>query len=255
MDVSPLVSVVTPAHDAAATIGQTIDSVRTQSFGDWEQLVVDDASRDATSAIVAEAAARDPRIVLIRLDENLGPAAARNAALERAQGRYICFLDADDLWLPDKLARQLAFMAREGCPISCTAYRRMSADGARVGDVIVPPPRIAYADLLKNTAIANLTAMVDRRRTGEFRVPEGGHEDYALWLSLLRRGVEARGLAQDLARYRVVGGSRSSRPLRSALWVWRIYRRQERLGFPRSAWCLAHYALSAAHKRRSLRAR
>lgn len=249
----PTVSVVTPAHDAASTIAETIASVRAQTFDGWELLVVDDASRDATPAIVAELAARDPRIVLIRLPENAGPAAARNAALAQARGRYVCFLDADDLWLPDKLARQLAFMEREDCAISCTAYRRMSADGARVGNLIVPPKRLAYDDLLKNTAIANLTAMVDQEKTGGFRLPKGGHEDYALWLSLLRGGGPACGLAEDLARYRVVGDSRSSRPLRSAAWVWRIYREQEKLSLLRSAWCLAHYTLHAALKRRTLR--
>lgn len=122
---------------------------------------------------------------------------------------------------------------------------------SRVGDIIVPPRRLAYADLLKNTAIATLTSMVDRAQTGLFRLAETGHEDYALWLSLLCRGLVARRTPEDLARYRVVSGSLSSRPLRSSGWVWHIYRDQEGLGFLRSISCLFHYAPRAALKRRS----
>ncbi len=251
MPVSPLVSIITPAYNAAEFVEETIGSVQAQSFADWEMLIADDASRDDTAARIAAKAADDGRIVLIRQDRNSGPAAARNCALARARGRYICFLDADDLWLPQKLARQLAFMRDKGCAVSYTAFRRTSADGKCLGQVQVVPPCLDYDALLKNTAIANLTSMVDRDATGPFEMTDAGYDDYILWLELLRRGFTALGLQEDLARYRVVEQSVSSRPLRSIGWVWHIYRDIEKLNPLRAAWCLAHYVARAAAKRKA----
>lgn len=248
---TPLVSIITPAHNVARFVGDTIRSVQAQSFGNWEILVADDCSTDETCAIVQDLAAADPRVMLIRQDRNGGPAVARNAALDRARGRYVCFLDSDDLWLPTKLERQLTVMRETGCAISYTAFRRISDDGTRIGRVIEVPESLTYRQLLKRTAIANSTTMVDREQTGPLRLIDAGYDDYILWLSLLRRGFEARGLNEDLVRYRVVGGSISSRPLRSAGWVWRIYRAQEGLGLLRAAWYLAHYGARAYLKRLS----
>ncbi len=245
----PLVSIVTPAWRAARFLPATIASVEAQSCGDWELLIVDDASPDETAALAAAAGARDPRIRLLRQPENGGPAAARNRALAAARGRFVAFLDADDLWLPQKLERQLAFMRAQGAAVSFTAFRRIDESGQRVGRLIHVPARLGYRQLLKNTAIANLTAMVDRQATGPFAMTDKGYDDFILWLGLLRRGFDAYGLDEDLARYRVVGGSVSSRPRRSAGWVWRAYREEAGLGPVAAAWCLAHYAARAAWKR------
>lgn len=245
----PEVSIVTPAYNAARFIGEAITSVRVQTFPDWEMLVADDGSRDDTRAIVERLAAQDACIILIPLEGGCGASAARNAALARARGRYICFLDADDLWLPQKLERQLAFMRKTGCALSYTGYQRMTQDGRVLGRPIQVPERMTYRELLRNTAVATSTSMVDRAQTGPIRFTGMGHEDYALWLSLLRRGLEARGLNEDLARYRVVEGSLSSRPLRSAGWVWRIYREREHLNPVYALWCLSHYGLRAVGKR------
>jgi len=250
---APAVSIVTPAYNAARFVAETIASAQAQTMPDWEMIVVDDRSTDDTAAIVERIAAADPRVRLVRQPANAGPAEARNAALDHARARFVAFLDSDDLWLPEKLERQLAFMAETGCALSYTAYRRIDRDGGRTGALIRVPARLRYADLLKNTAIATLTAMVDRGQTGELRMIEAGYDDFVLWLSILRRGFVAHGLREDLARYRVVGGgSVSGRPLRSAGWVWRIYRDHERLGLLRSAWCLGHYGARAVLKRRTL---
>jgi len=246
---SPSVTVITPAYNAAARVGETIRSVQAQSLGDWEMLIADDASEDATAALVEEAARADPRITLIRCAANGGSGAARNAALSRAKGRYIAFLDSDDLWLPEKLARQTAFMVDSGCALSYTAFRRISADGQRTGRLIHVPDRLTYQTLLKNTAIATLTAMVDSRQTGPLTMSTARRDDYILWLSLLRRGFVARGLNEDLARYRAVAGSLSSRPGRSAAWTWRVYREAEGLGPVRASWCMANYGARALVKR------
>jgi teichuronic acid biosynthesis glycosyltransferase TuaG len=244
-----LVSIVIPAFKAERFIAETLASVQAQSFGDWECLVVDDASPDGTAAVAERIAAQDRRIRLLRHATNRGTAAARNTALEAAGGRYITFLDADDLWLPAKLERQLAFMQASDAAISYTAFRRIDATGTRVGRLVRVPAEMTWQRLLKNTAIATLTSMVDRERSGPFAMREVRRDDLILWLTLLRRGCVARGLNEDLARYRVVPGSLSSRRLRSAVWVWQVYRKEAGLGPLQSLWYLGNYGARAWSKR------
>lgn len=244
------VSVITPAYNAAGLIRLAVGSLQAQTFQDWEMIIVDDCSTDNTGQVVEELAGLDNRIRLVRHSSNSGPAAARNTALAVAGGRYVAFLDSDDLWLPRKLELQVAFMTGEGAALSHTAYRRFQSDPARAGPVIAARAHFDYRTLLKNSGMACLTVMIDRERTGPFTMPVVRHEDYALWLSLLRRGLESRGLNLDLARYRVSESSVSSNKLRSAKWVWDIYRNNERLNIPYATWCLAHYATNALLKRR-----
>lgn len=246
---TPLVSVITAAYNAEAFIGETVAAVQAQSLGDWEMLVADDASTDRTAAIVEAAAAGDPRIRLIRLQRNGGVARARNAALAAARGRFVAFLDSDDLWLPQKLERQVAFMRKQDAAVSYTSFRRVDETGSRLGRPVPVPARLTYRQLLKNTAIATLTGMVDTAKTGPLRMTEARRDDYILWLSLLKRGFVAHGLQEDLARYRVVRGSLSSKPKRSAAWVWAVYRKVEKLGWLHAAWCMLHYGARAVLKR------
>lgn len=246
----PTVSIITPAFNAEKLVQATIDSVLSQSFSDWEMLVVDDFSRDATCQVVERAGSRDSRVRLLRHTVNQGPAAARDTAVQVARGRFIAFLDSDDLWLPGKLERQLAFMSANAAPLSFTQFRRMSAAGDVVGRLIPVPDTLTYEDLLKNTAIATSTVIVDREKVGPFRMPRTYYDDYALWLQLLRPGHVARGLPEDLMRYRVMNRSVSRNKLRSAAMVWEVYRNVERLSIPRSLWCFANYATRGAFKYR-----
>ena len=245
----PLISIIMPAFKAERFIAETLASVQSQSFVDWECLVVDDASPDGTAALAQRIAAGDRRVRLLRHAANRGTAAARNTALEAASGRYIAFLDADDLWLPAKLERQLAFMQASDAAISYTAFRRIDESGTRVGRLIHVPAEMTSRKLLANTAIATLTAMVDRERSGPFAMREMRRDDLILWLTLLRQGCSARGLNEDLARYRVVKGSLSSRRLRSAAWVWQVYRHEVGLGPLRALWYLGNYGARAWWKR------
>jgi teichuronic acid biosynthesis glycosyltransferase TuaG len=245
----PLVSVITPAFNAQDHIGETVASVRAQTMPDWEMLVADDASCDATQEIVAAIARQDKRVRLLATATNGGPARARQRALDGAQGRYLAFLDSDDLWLPAKLERQIGFMRETRAALSYTAFRRINEDGSRIGRLRRIPSSLTYRQLLCNTAIATLTAMVDRTRAGQVAMTDAGYDDYCLWLSILRRGHKAFGLNEDLARYRVRGNSVSSRPLRSAGWVWNIYRNVEHLTPIDAAWCFANFALRACAKR------
>jgi teichuronic acid biosynthesis glycosyltransferase TuaG len=246
----PLVSIITPSWNVASLIGETIGSVQAQTMTDWELVIADDCSTDQTAAVVEDKAASDRRIRLIRQPRNGGPALARQAAIEQAQGRFIAFLDSDDLWLPDKLERQIAFAQANRAALSYTAFRRIDEAGSVTGRLIEVPASLNYQQLLKNTSIATLTAMVDRDITGPIAMKNEPYDDFCLWLSVLKPGHVARGLNEDLARYRVRGSSVSSRPLRSAGWVWHIYRNVEQLSPIKSAWCFAHWGARAWLKRR-----
>ena len=246
-----LVSVIVPAYSAAAYIERTIESVRAQSYPHWEMLVADDCSPDATRALVRHWAARDERIRLIELERNGGPAAARNAALQRAQGRWIAFLDSDDLWLPQKLERSLAHARERRAALVFTGYRRISHDGSRTGAYIGVPATLTYRQLLGNTAIATSTVLIDRAVAGDVRMERVYYDDFACWLSILKRGHVAHGLDEDLMRYRVLAQSVSRNKGRSAREVWKTYRAVERLGILPAAWHFSRYAINAMRKYRA----
>lgn len=245
-----LVSIVTPAFKAAKYIGHTIASVQAQSYGNWEMLIVDDCSPDDTAAVVTTFSAADPRVRLIRQKHNGGPAAARNAAIREAKGRWLAFLDSDDLWLPAKLNHQVDFQRRHGVKLTFTEFRRISADGSRIGHLVRVPDRLDYQTLLGNTAIATSTVIVDRALAGDIEMKKIYYDDFGCWLDVLRAGGFARGIHEDLMRYRVVGGSVSRNKRRSAMEVWKIYREVERLGRLASAYHFSKYALRGALKYR-----
>jgi len=243
------VSVVMPAYNAASTLEASMRSALEQTHADVELLVVDDCSTDRGWDLVERMARADPRVVPIRQPRNGGVAAARNAGIEAASGRYIAFLDSDDRWYPDKLAAQLACMRESGARVGYAAYERVDESG-RVLSVVRPPARVTYADMLKGNVIGNLTGLYDRS-LGEVRFEKMGHEDYVFWLKLVRLAGGAVCAQPDrvLASYLVRSGSLSANKLRAARWQWRIYRDSERLGVLRAGWCFLHYAARAVHKR------
>jgi len=250
-DALPLVSIVMPARNAARFIDQAMRSVIDQTHPRWELLVVDDASSDATAERAAAAACADSRIRLIRLDRRVGPGPARNVALADLRGDYVAFLDSDDIWMPDKLERQLRFMRETGAAFSIHGYRMMDEHGRERGHAIVVPERVDYDLLLRHTIIAVNCVLLDRARVGPLEMPDlPQHEDLVLWFRILKRGIVARGMPDDLARYRIVKTSASRDKLRSARRMWRVYRRIEGLSLRRAAWCYSHYAWNAWRKYR-----
>ncbi len=247
----PAVSIITPAYNSSATIQETVNSVLRQTFQDWELLIVDDASEDATWQVINAEAGLDDRIRVFRQPGNMGAAAARNLAMQEARGRYIAFLDADDLWPPEKLDRQLAFMRRKDAVFSFTSYRMITEAGDFIGNRVQVPATIDYSGLLKNTIIGCLTVMLDSNRTGPLKMENlRSGQDYTLWFHLLRDGMVAYGLDEDLARYRLVSGSVSRNKIKAARRMWKLYRVYERLSLPYSVWCFANYAWNAVKKSR-----
>lgn len=244
----PLVSVVMPVYNSAATLGASVRSVLAQTHADVELLVTDDGSSDESMDLLADFARQDERVLPEAAPERGGAARARNLAIARARGDFVAFLDSDDLWLPAKLEQQLAFAATAGAPLTYTSYYKMQADydGEAVdfvpnGRVVWAPEEVDYRAMLVQDHIGALTAMYDRNVLGTRLMPDmPKRQDYALWLSIMRDGTPARGLREPLAVYRAQrAGSLSSNKLALVPHNWALYREHERLSVPRSARALA----------------
>lgn len=245
------VSIIMPAYNAAATLASSVRSVLEQTHSDWELLlIVDVKSSDATLELARGFAAQEPRIRLISGLERGGCVFNRNHGLREAAGDFICLLDSDDLWHPQKLEKQISFMEAEKADITCTGYGWMGWDGSPLPTVVMPPERITHADMLLENHIGCLTVMLRRSRYPSLEFVEFLHEDYILWLQLTR-DTAARGLRENLATYRLARHSRSGNKVHAATKRWQILRRFEKLSLPRALWCFTHYAFGAMRKRAS----
>lgn len=230
------VSVITPTYNCGRFIAETIDSVLAQSYTDWEMWVVDDCSTDHTREVVTAYAARDSRIQYVCLETNAGAAVARTKAMQLADGQYMAFLDSDDLWLPDKLERQLAFMKRQDCAFTCTAYEQMDEEGRSLGRVMKTIPKTSYNRLLLDCPVGNSTVMYDVSRMGKFEVPDiRKRNDDALWLQMLKKERYIFGMPDVLMRYRIRQNSISSNKWQLVQYHWKLYREIEHLNVFRSA--------------------
>lgn len=241
---APLVSIITPCWNAADFVAATIASVAAQEFQDWEHIIVDDASSDGTVALLNEHSARDPRIKVIALSDNGGAAVARNEAIDAARGRFIAFLDADDLWLPNKLAVQIDYMLKTGTPFTFSSYQVIDEQGNQRGTVTVPP-RVTYGQILRNNTIGCLTAVYDTQYFGKVKMPLiRKRQDLGLWLRLLKRGSNAEGLSEILAQYRIRPGSISHNKAIAARFTWELYRNVEKLPLPIAVYYFSCYAMN-----------
>lgn len=239
---SPLVSVITPVYNSERFISKTIKSVQVQTFQSWEMVIVDDCSTDNTVSIIQHYQKKDSRIKLIQLSENKGPAVARNTAINYAVGRYLAFLDGDDQWTPNKLKVQLEFMHKYQIAFSFTKYKIIDENGNDTGNVIDIPNQVNYKELLKDNIIGCLTVMLDTDKIGKVQMIDiRSRQDYVLWLTLLKRGYQAYGIQEVLAKYRIVGNSLSSNKLKMAKQNWKVYREVEKLSFFKSAWNFMFY--------------
>lgn len=250
-NINDLVSIIMPAYRVESIIEDSINSVISQTYQNWELLVADDCSPDATASVVASASERDSRVRLIQCKVNGGPAVARNAALAEARGRWIAFLDSDDLWLPDKLEETIQYALANRSALTYTGFRRISFDKKLTGDYISVPRSLTYSQLLGNTAIATSTVLLDRQLVGDICMKNVYYDDFVCWLGVLSKEGIAYGLNKDLMRYRVVANSVSRNKRRSAFEVWKIYTQVEKLGYIRSTWSFLNYAFNAFVKYRS----
>ncbi len=246
-----LVSIITACYNCEDFIQSTIDSVCAQTYHNWELIVVDDCSTDGSVQLVQDNMARDKRIKLINLQQNMGPAKARNHAIDSAQGRYIAFLDGDDVWYPEKLEKQLFFMNETQAALSFTAYKKMSEAGVVQEGVVRVPEKVTYEQLLKSCVIGCLTAIYDARKLGKVSMPDIlKRQDYGLWLKILKQGVVGFGLDEPLACYRVRKNSVSSNKFLAAQYQWRVYRQIEQLSIVKSIYNFLWYAYLGFRKSR-----
>lgn len=241
-----LVSIITPVYHAEQFIEQTILSVKAQTYLDWELILVDDCSNDKSGEIINSFAAQDDRIRYIRLEVNSGAAVARNTAIGHARGEYLAFLDSDDLWMPEKLERQLAFMAEKQYAFSFTRIHFIDAEGHVVKKNVPIPEKIDYRHLLRQTVIATSTVVINRRGIPNFTMPlRRGGQDYATWLMLLRHVDYAYGLNECLTAYRISDHSLSSNKFSSVRQVFEIQTQDEKISKLKAAFntfCFCFYA-------------
>jgi glycosyltransferase involved in cell wall biosynthesis len=217
-----------PAYNAEDYVEQAVESVRQQGYSDWELIAIDDCSGDSTAEKLEALQDRDRRITVLRNSENLGPAHSRNRAIERATGRYIAFLDADDWWKPEFLQEMLTFMERRGAAVAYASYDRVAHDGQYI-DTYTVPKKTTYRSLLQSCPITCLTGIYDRSIAGTHYFDDVPREDLSLWVKLLRLHWPAYGNRRSLAAYRIQMSSRSRNKMEMIRGQWYMYRRY--LGF------------------------
>ncbi len=248
-----LISVIVPVYNVERYIRETMESVLAQTYPQWELLLVEDGSTDGSADVIAGfiAEKQETRIRLIRQPSNLGAAMARNRGVREAKGRYIAYLDADDLWVPEKLERELAFMKEKEAAFAFTGYEFADGNGQGTGKVVHVPKQLEYHQALSNTTIFTTTVMFDTARIGKEKLmmPQVKSEDTALWWQVLKGGYTAYGLDENLVKYRRPGKSLSSNKLEALRRIWNLYRKVEGLNVAASAWHFCFWAVRAVRRR------
>lgn len=250
--INDLVSVIMPAYNSSDYIKYAVDSVLLQTYGNLELIIYDDASKDNTLLIALESAERDSRIKIIKGKINSGVAIARNNAIKAANGRFLAFLDSDDIWKPEKLETQIKYINETNCDLCYASYDFIDSKGNPLKKKsAVIKEEADYKSLLRDNFIGLLTVLIDRAKTGEIEFSANRHEDLILWLYLTKKDCKLKGLNQPLAFYRVSGSSLSGNKLKAAKWRWDIYRKNEKLNILLSLWYMTIYIIKAIYKRLS----
>lgn len=245
----PLVSIVMPAYNMERYIESAICSVQSQTYKNWELLVIDDGSTDKTCEIVERLAAGDDRIRLIRNEKNVGVARTRNRGFEMAAGCYVALLDSDDLWRPEKLDYQVALAVDTGADIVYCSYGMIGESGKKICDDFIVSAQTDFKESLSRMVISCSTALLSQNVFKKYRFdPEYYHEDLVFWLQILRDGLLARGQTEVLADYRVHDGARAANKFRSAMNRWKVYRTYFNLSVKDSAFFLIKYAFLGVMK-------
>lgn len=223
----PLVSIIMPCHNSELYITPAIQSVILQTFTDWELLIIDDCSTDNSVKIISEYAKEDSRIKLLQTDKSFGkPFYPRNLGIQNAIGRYIAFLDSDDIWLPTKLEHQLPLFENQNAGIVFSYYQKLSSSGKESKNkTIKSPSKVTFNSALFGNPIGNLTGMYDSQKTGKIFFENINHEDYLFWLTILKKGLIAVNTNTLEAIYRNSNTSLSSNKIQAARWTWNIYRK------------------------------
>ena len=251
---SETVSIIIPVYHLEKYIRQTMECVLAQDYTDWELILVEDGGGDRSAEIIEEfieEKGMQDRIRLIHQKDEFGAAAARNTGVRLSNGRYIAYLDGDDVWMPDKLSKELAFLKEKNAAFVFTGYEFADADAVGTGKVVRVPDTLVYKQALKNTTIFTSTVMFDTEKIPreKLMMPKIKSEDTALWWRLLREGNIAYGLDENLVLYRRPGKSLSSNKLEAIRRIWMLYRKSEHLNVFVSAYNFVFWAFRAVARR------
>ncbi len=246
-----LVTVIVPVYNREKYIKETIESILKQTYTNYEVIFVDDCSTDGSLEILEEYCKIYNNFRLIKLKRNKGVSFARNIGIRKASGRYIAFLDSDDLWLESRLEEQVKFTKTNNYAFTYSAFKYITDDGKKISKKVEVPFELNYCAALLNTRILTITALIDLEKIPKYLcyMPNFKHEDMATWWKILKKGHVAYGLNKTLAYCRITDGSRSSNKLKSAYFRWKLYRKIEKLNLVKSIYCFMHYVFNAVIKR------
>ncbi|NTE00618.1 glycosyltransferase family 2 protein [Agrobacterium tumefaciens] len=245
----PLVSIIVPCYNSAKFIRATLNSIVAQDYKSWELIIIDDQSNDDTCTIVAEFASKYSNIQFISLPENKGVSNARNIGMTKAKGKYIAFLDSDDIWLENKLSRQVAYMEDKMLSMTFCAYNRINEDGAIISGVTPAPFSYSYHQLLSHNVIIFSTSMVLKSTIGDLQFSKAGHEDWIFFLQLFKKCKLGYGINEPLALYRIRKDSLSSNKMKAVVKTWKILRESQKIGLVMSMYYFSRYAVLTVLKR------
>jgi len=222
---SEQVSIITPTFNAEKYIRYTLQSVLNQSYQNWEMILVDDASTDETVKIISNFAEKDSRIKLFKLEKNSGNGFARNIALEKVTGKYIAFLDADDLWLPLKLEKQIQFLKANKSPFTFSFYDCIDEEGNMLNRRVEAPTELTYNQLFFCNYVGNLTAIYDADYFGKITLEATQkRQDWRIWLTILKQIQVTKPVPESLAFYRIRKDSISSSKFKLIKHNFGVYR-------------------------------
>lgn len=245
------VSVIMPSYNTNEYLRETVNSVLSQTYENWELIIVDDCSSDNSLEILREYAERDPRIKVIINESNMGAAVSRNKAIDLANGRWIAFLDSDDLWNENKLLHQLSFMSENAYAFSFTHYYFDRNDG-NLKEFAPSKDVYDYRTILKHNYIACPTVIYDSEKLGKVYMPVEAdkREDFGCWLTILKRGINAYCLHEILTTVKIHEGSVSYSKVKMVKYQWNVYRKVENISLLRSVFYMIHWAIKGFFKYR-----
>lgn len=245
-----LVSIIMPAYNCEDFIGITLDSVINQTYENWEVIVVDDCSTDNTAEVVQEYRRKDNRIKYHKLEKNSGAAVARNKAVDLATGKYMAFLDSDDVWFPEKLTKQISFMEKNNYGFTCTSYSKIDEQGDNLNRTIVAQTRRDYDGVLK-TCPGNSTVIYNAEKLGKFKIPDiKKRNDYVMWLQVIKKDKYLHGIAEPLGSHRIRTESISSNKKSLIGYHWKVYRDIENLSLLKSSYLIVYWVMATVFKLR-----
>ena len=222
----PLVSIITPSFNAEKFIAQTIESVQKQTHTNWEMIIVDDCSVDNTFSIIKEIALKDKRIQYLRLEKNSGTGIARNIALSKSKGKYIAFVDSDDLWKPTKLEKQIDYLTTNQLPFTFSFYDCIDEEGNSINKRVEAPRNLSYLQLFFCNYVGNLTGIYDVDYFGKIAISSTRkRQDWMMWLTILKKVKTAQPIPESLAYYRIRENSISASKTDLLKHNFAVYRR------------------------------